>query len=365
MLSGRTKRILFFILVLMPIMILIAASYPQTQTHAVAQPAGDDTQSASFSSAFPAGRKLSTWVAYWDYGDAGKELTRLADELESVSLFEVYYDEDMQLMLPEGFGDMEQAVSEAGLDGVLRYITFVNDWQQADGQFSLKDADLLHALLDNDETAAAHAQAMVDFAAMHGYDGVELDFEAIRLDMALWQRYTRYISDVYNRCSLAGLDMRVVLEPGTPFEDVEFPAGPQYVVMCYNYYGGHSGPGPKAAPDFIRDIATRSSSLPGDVSYALATGGFNWGEDGKATALTEKQALELSKLHGAYTQRDENSRAVTFTFTDAESSTCTVWYADDETLRHWADCIYDATGKSPTIALWRVGGNVSIRGMMK
>lgn len=303
---------------------------------------------------------LSTWAVYWDFADAEAELAMLRPVLGSVCVFEAYFSERDAIILPEQFADMTAALESAGLaDTTKRYITVVNDLQLEDGTFSLKDTDLLKRLFATPRSQAAHIEALLALTLEGGYDGLELDYEAIKGDEELWTMYSGFLAQLQEKMVENNLLLRVVLEPFLPYATVEFPSGIEYVVMCYNLYGGHSGPGPKADKAFLNQVVEHVKTLPGDTIYALATGGYDWDETEKATALTESKAVALSRQTGAQTYRDDQSGCMTFTY-QGDSGNHQVWYADSQTLTLWIDTLNQATGRQPDIALWRIGGNLTL-----
>ena len=141
--------------------------------------------------------------------------------------------------------------------------------------------------------------------------------------------------------------------------------GPEYVVMFYNLYGTHSGPGPKADFAFIEKTIKKMEALPGTKSAAFATGGCLW-EDyvplgdkkGKVRNVDEAEAVQLAEKHHATPVRDEKSHALHFAY-QAEGHEYVVWYADSETLNAWIGAA--ARGGLDRVSLWRLGGNENIK----
>jgi spore germination protein YaaH len=134
----------------------------------------------------------------------------------------------------------------------------------------------------------------------------------------------------------------------------EFPMGPEYVVMCYNLYGTHSGPGPKADADFLDTTMEKNKRLPGQVTMAFANGGFQWDDDGQCTALTQVQALKKMEQITGEAVRDPKSNALSFTY-EEDKRHYTVWFADGNTISYWISLAHDNGYRS--FAIWRLGGN--------
>ena len=307
-----------------------------------------------------AARHLSAWAVYWDTDNVIAELEALGaeEQLEALCYFEAFFNSRGGLVLPEAIPALYKAV-QARFSAAkwTSYLTFVNDLRDDTGQFSLKDTDLLWALLGTDEALYSNVESVIALAKAQGFDGVEIDYESIRKDLDLWERFFAFCSVLYTRTQQEGLALRVLVEPNTPFESLTFPPGPTYVMMCYNLYGGHSGPGPKADAAFIQKLIAQMAALPGRKDFAIATGGYDWCND-EAKQLTEEAAAELAAKHRAATKRDAASRALSFLYKDDEGRRHEVWYADRETLDYWASTIRQDSGNT-CISIWRLGGNLN------
>ncbi len=294
---------------------------------------------------------LSAWVAYWDL-DVQRELNTLDKELKELSYFAAYFDSNNKLIIPEQLINYYDETKE---EEYIKYLTIVNDKINSDSKFSLKDIDLLKALLADSNLRSKHVKEIINLASQYGFDGVEIDYEQIKKDMELWNNYLLFIKELYNEAEAAKLKLKIVLESNTPFEDLEFVEGPTYVMMCYNLHGGFSEPGEKANPKFIEELVDKMETVPGNKSFAIATGGFNWGSDGKVTSLSEIEAQVLIKEYNVEKKRDDESQCVVFKYTDKTGIEHEVWYADKNTLSSWMKVIKE---KEYSISLWRLGGNV-------
>ena len=306
--------------------------------------------------------KLSAWMASWDADSGKKEYGKVKKRLDAVSCFAVCYDEKDELLVPKEIRDMLK-VSRKGSEAIVRYLSFVNDSVTADGKTKEKDTDLLKRLLADDAFMEAQAGKMVSLAKELGCEGVELDYEKEWKDEAVFRNYVRFTSLLFSACSEQGLKLRIILEPSAPM-DAPYCEGPEYVVMLYNLYGKHSGPGPKADGEFIGKTVRKMESLPGEKSVAIATGGCLWEKGGfllssydKKKFLTEKEAVDLCKKHKAEAERDPGSACLHFSYKE-NGKTTEVWYADSETLSAWITVA--ANAGVGHVALWRLGGNTDI-----
>jgi spore germination protein YaaH len=297
--------------------------------------------------------ELSAWIADWQWDEGFADFRALASRIDSVQAFAVYFDENDRPFQTKEWKQAIAAIREAaGANSIRVYLTFVNDIVFADGSSSQKDAALISRLMASEESRSSLIGQILEIAAAFPLNGVEIDFERIKPED--WNRVILFYEELYRRLKASALRLRIVLEPQAPLEKLRWPAGPEYVVMAYNLYGTHSGPGPKANDALIRQLARRMSRLPGRNVMAVAAGGFDWSETGEVSPVTERQALALMPRNLSGSARDEASGSVYFDYVDEQGIRHTVWYADRVTLKRWI-----AVSKQEGIyktAIWKLGG---------
>jgi len=229
------------------------------------------------------------------------------------------------------------------------YLSVVNDRQTRSGAEG-KSTALLRRLLSSDEAITRHIDDLIMLVDSTRVEALEIDYENLGDDTALWQRFTLFIRELHAQLARDGISLRVVLPWDAP-KYATLPQGPEYSVMCYNLYGPHSGPGPKADFAFLDEIASLYAALPGPVRMAFATGGFDWSAAG-VESLTQQQAeTRLSRL-GVTPTRDAASGALTAEYS-LDGAAHTLWYADSQTLLAWQERTADFAG----FDLFRLGGN--------
>lgn len=297
--------------------------------------------------------ELSAWVADWQWQSGLHDLKAMKGGLTSVQMFGAYFDETDRLYFTKSFQEALPSIKEAcgQPNAVPIYLTVVNDRIVKGGATVQKDASLLKRLTATSESRAKHIDTIMEAVEAYSFQGVELDYENISQDD--WSGISQLYTELYARLHAKGMPLRIVLESRAPIERLTLPEGPVYVMMAYNLYGGHSGPGPKADEPFIGKLAGRLKHLPGEAYIALSAGGFDWPATGKATALTEKQAAELARSALEPPERDAASMSLHFTYQDERKMKHTVWYADELTLSSWVK----TARKSGVdrIALWKLG----------
>ena len=299
--------------------------------------------------------QLSVWTVYWDTEEGSKEFGRFEKRLDEVCFFGAYFEEDGKLLLPEELTfDKRVAKKKKQL---VEYLTIVNDRVLPDGSKEYKKTEFLQDLLNDQEKRKEHIDELIALAKSEHFDGVEIDYERIWKDCETKDSFVPFIKELYAATTANNLKLRVVLEPGTPFNDIELPTGPKYVVMLYNLYGLHSGPGPKADSAFIKKVLVKMAKVPEPKAVAFATGGCLWSSDGDKKFLTEREAKQLLGQYNVDAKRDAASKAVTFKYREG-TTVYEVWYADAATLDYWISLAEESGIRD--IAIWRLGSNETL-----
>jgi spore germination protein YaaH len=285
--------------------------------------------------------------------------------LESVQIFAVYFDRMDRPFLPERIeswieeesaGFLEKFSQEPKGVQIPVHLSIVNDIYDPKGS-DFKNSDLVSRLLRDSETRARHIADLLAILSRWPFDGLEIDYERVRAED--WKSFLDFCGELHAELKARNKVLRVILEPQERFYASPFPEGPEYVIMAYNLFGAHSGPGPKANPKFIRRIASWVNSMETKPRLALATGGFIWDEGQKpgkqAQSLTESEAHLLYQREGITPERDPASGYLVFKFPSDSKNPKTVWFADGETLAFLADAARQSGFAD--FALWSFAGN--------
>lgn len=294
---------------------------------------------------------LSTWAAYWDNADVVSEMSALGSEVDTVVCFEALYGSDAKTILhPEGCNELLSLLKQNYGDKTI-YLSYTNDFQNADGSYTQKSVDLLKIIFSNPENIDSYSSDMIKDAKAAGVDGIELDYENMRKDETLFAGYAEFVNALYKKCIDESLSLRVTTEYQTAAK-CRLINGPEYVIMCYNLYGYGTEPGPKANIAFLSECADNFAYLD-NVKFAFSLGGFKW-NNGNVSAVTENEALALLAAFGAVLEH-ESSGGAYFSYAEADGSISTVYYADATTINTWK--AYLAQRGYTDFALWRLGGN--------
>ncbi len=298
--------------------------------------------------------EISAWVAYWNGEQALEELPILIDNMSSVQAFGAIFDEDDKIIFPSKYRNILPKIKLICNEYNKKlYLTIVNDRINANENITQKDSKMLKRILISKEKRDSHIEEILDNAKQGGYNGVEIDYE--KIDKDTLESFSIFIKELYSKLELEGIELRVILEPNIKLDKINLPEGPDYLIMAYNLYGNHSGPGPKADIEFIKKLSAKMDNVTGKKWMAFSTGGFDWKEGVSPRSLTEKEAIVLAKDKNAKINRDEASGGAYFEYMDEDGAEHSVWYADEKTLDLWIktskECGYE------NIALWKLGGN--------
>ena len=300
-------------------------------------------------------KDATVWYPYWDNDTADEELAAIGDHLGTICFFAAYFDKNSKMFIPDNITDKIEQFNKSGyLKGKTTFLTIVNDKLLEEGS-SLKDTELLYEILGSSDLAEKHADNVIKLAKKSGLGGVEIDYEAIKKDTELWGHFNEFIKVLSEKASKENLLLRIVFEPSAPVDSYEWPDYPEYVMMCYNLKGYGTDPGPKADVAFIQDLYKKMSVLNGKINMAFATGGFDFAGDGSVKQVNYRNAVALCEEYQGTTERDPDSNAVHFEYTDDAHSKHEVWYADQDTLKTWINTAKEAGCEK--FSIWRLGGN--------
>lgn len=304
----------------------------------------------------PAPGELTAWIADWDLARGLAEWRSHPGLFHSVRVFSANFDpSDQPALAPDWAKILGSDVS--GVFGPARvYLTVVNDVVTPLGKGNkLKDPDLVARLVATPESRARHVAALVALAKRHKFQGLEIDYENVA--EADWTNFLALVDALSRRTRTEGLALAVLLQPQRRYLATPLPQGPEYVLMGYNLFGFHSGPGPKATPAFLANqaAALRAIGALDATALALATGGFDWTGPKAAKQLTETEALALVAQKRATPVRSPEDGYLVSRYADAKGQAHEVWHADAQTLAMlWQ--AGKAAGFS-RLAIWRLGGN--------
>lgn len=297
---------------------------------------------------------ICAWIVDWDLERGIDEIYSYYKNLTSIQLFAAYFKEDGSLFLKNNL--LESKLTNKNYKKIDDlYITIVNDVIKDDQTVIQKDNKIIREIILNEDKRKVHIKELIDLVCKYEFSGLELDYE--KIDEDIWDEYAIFIDDLGKELIKKDKKLRIVLEPLIPIEKIDLPKDYEYVIMAYNLYGYHSGPGPKADKEFIKELTHKASKYLNNVRIAFSLGGFDWDDEyEKPKAITKTDAEVILEKYNSKIQRDEKSGAAYFEYKDENLKKHTVWYCDEETIQIWMDTAKEnGIGK---FALWRLGGNI-------
>ncbi len=219
---------------------------------------------------------------------------------------------------------------------------------------SFKSAVQGHKILNSETLRHKTARAISVFARSSGVSGVHLDFEYLPPEDA--GRLGVFLSAL-RKAYQGTISMAVFPPVGFPekwsrFHDLEIISSlvDEIVLMCYDFHGPHSGPGP------VTDIGWADKNIqsvlrhmkPSRVWLGIPAYGYRWCGS-RAIALSARQGVRLARGHSPVRDPSGNLR---FTYHEAGRS-CTAYISDRQT-RLLLHKLSTRNGLAGT-ALWRLG----------
>jgi spore germination protein YaaH len=283
--------------------------------------------SAVACAASEASLEFGAWITYWDF-DRG--LARVAS---APTLFD-----DLFYFVAELDGDGNPVLARPELvprlpaagpaRGGRSWLTVVNDRRPAGGgAATLKDAAAVQRLLGDATARARHRRAIVELAALHGFSGVDVDYENLYLEDR--QRFSDFAQEL--AADLAARQMRLSVTvqpkrgesrsvgPGAADWPALCQAAERVQVMLYNQHSSRTGPGPMASPGWMREVLGYGASrCPKDrLVPVLKVSGMDWGPAG-AKELQHVDAVALLAAHAATLEREADGQTPHFRYATPE-----------------------------------------------
>lgn len=300
--------------------------------------------------------RLSAWIADWDLTRGLAEWRAHPGLFSSVRVFAAYFDERDHPALSSAWASALGDDARSVFGSVPALLTVVNDVVGPNGKGNtLKDPELVRRLVSSPQARAGHVDELVRLAERYHFAGLEIDYENV--SAAVWPEFSVFIAELYTAASARGLALSVLLQPQRRYLAAPLPTGPDYVLMGYNLFGSHTGPGPKATPKFLAEQARslRAIGLLDATALALATGGFDWTEGKAAKQLVEAEAGGLIARMQLPSNRSALDGYLVSRYRDEAGKDHEVWHADADTFATLWQSARDA-GFS-RLAVWRLGGN--------
>jgi hypothetical protein len=223
----------------------------------------------------------------------------------------------------------------------------VNDVRFSVDSAILKDPTVVHDLIADPARREEHVRALAEQVEEDGFSGLHLDYEQVAESDS--SEFKAFVGELRRELEGRELGLEVVVEPSRgPLPE---PNTTSVSVMGYDLFGPHSGPGPRATPEFVSGLRQR---LRGDsdstAGLAMALGGFAWEPGGEVRPLDWARAAQLSD--GAEHRHRGALDGVPSARLDDGTE---LWFEDPESLLSKWEAAWRSGFRR--LLLWRLGGN--------
>jgi spore germination protein len=215
-------------------------------------------------------------------------------------------------------------------------------------------------LLADPVAAAGHRRALVDLALTSGWDGIDVDYEA--LPPMAGPSFTHFLTGLRDDLHAHGLLLTVPV-PARDEEATDALAysyrvigevADQVRLMTYDHSWSGSPPGPVAPTAWVQDVVAYAvDRVPREkLVLGMATYGYDWVGD-RGITVQAADAVALAEDVGAEPRWDATAGAWTFGYVDG-SEQHTVWFEDARSLAAKQEVAVTAGLRG--IAVWQLGG---------
>lgn len=219
--------------------------------------------------------------------------------------------------------------------------------------------------LSSAESRTATAQKILELIEEKGYDGVNMDLEML----PSWQRnnYTAFIQELSRllRPRNYTLTLSVFPKVDVPHNlhhvydyGALAPLVDKMVIMTYDHHWPGGPPGPIAPSPWVEaNIQEALKYVPEEkLLLGVANYGYDWPAEGRAQAISARDAKALAEEMNVQIQWDQKSQSPYFHYRkDGEQHT--VWFESSYSLEYKKELAerYNLAG----IAIWRLGNETS------
>ncbi len=301
---------------------------------------GQLTAAGGDSIASGGGPRFGAWITNWDFARGVDRLHSAPLLFDDVFFFVAELGPDGRPTLARPDLPQAAALRDLRARGVRTWLTVVNDRRASTGRTVLKDAAFVHGMLTNAAERATHRRAIVELAALHGFSGVDIDYENLLPEDR--DAFSAFVRELAADLTGRGLRLSVTVQPKHQESRSAGPGAADWAQLClaaervqvmlYNLHSARSNPGPLTAPDWIRQVLAygRSQCDAARIVPVLKLAGIDWGPAG-ARDLQHSDIMALLATHQSPVQREADGGAPYFRYAAADGPH-TVYFEDAESI---------------------------------
>ena len=214
------------------------------------------------------------------------------------------------------------------------------------------NAAAMAKLLADPTQRTAHVSALVDLVRANGFDGIDLDYEAMNLGGTATDRasvragFVTLVRELGAALDAQGRMLSVTVGARSRADDPNWsvfdypgiaPSADRFRIMTYDYHWRGGSPGAVAPLSWVNTVLTYAVTVvsPSKIEVGVPLYGYDWPADptqpdgyGTAVSRNYQQAEALRVQYGAARQWAAADAAPYFTYTAADGVAHTVWYND-------------------------------------
>ena len=316
--------------------------------------------------------QLLGWIPYWDQKNSFESFQKNVELFDYVSLFWYRLDAAGDIKTYDAAFEDEEIINFARKNNVkvLAVVANLPDYFEG-GNWDYKRVD---KVISSTAARKAHIQVLIGLAAEHNFDGINIDYEALKRNQR--ENFTAFIEEFAQALHKEGKILGVAIHPKTsennPAEDNGSAAqdwkrlaqsADQLYLMTYSEHYLGSFPGPNASPawvDKILDYAVNKVKVPREkIFMGVPFYGHDWAQNrfglyhGIDDDLTFDKAMSLSRRYETEILFDKTSETPYLTY-ERGGETHVAWFENADSLK--AKLELREKYNIPNLAFWRLGG---------
>lgn len=248
------------------------------------------------------------------------------------------------------------------------------------------DAPAMGAMLNDRAQRTAHVKTLVNLVEANGYDGIDLDYEAMNFGTtgtraqraaqtrAVRRGFVALVNELGAALHAKGTMLTVAVGPRTSADDPGWAvfdyagiakAVDRVRIMAYDYHWSGGDPGPIAPLPWVEKVLDYAvTAIPrGHIQVGIPLYGQDWvcgnadctskARGTRAKPLTYKKAEQRREAEDATREWSTRAAAPSYTYTDSAGAKHVVWYNDAAATA--AKLALVETYRLAGLAFWSVG----------
>jgi spore germination protein len=305
-------------------------------------------------------REALGWIPYWDQAQARRSFEENSDVINHLALFWYGLQADGSIALYPGAVEDQSLLDTARERDVSVFATIANVVPA--GGTSIWDPERVDAAIRHEHDRARHITDIVALVSRGGFDGIIIDYEALRPDQR--EPFTAFIRDLSSALREEGKLLGVVLAAKSETWEAagaqaqDWHALARYAdhvhVMTYEEHWETSPPGPIASLPWLRSVLEYARyRIPADKLFVgIPFYGYEWAAAPPARGLTYQNVANIIQLYEPDVQWDARAGSKFFTYR-REGVPATVWFEDADSFRAKLQLLDEL--HVPNIFFWRLG----------